>query len=186
MMRFISKILLATGLAVSVAGCSNTDNGSNKLSNLFFFNSAEAPDIAKPSTEAIYCPQVDIFEGGAYLPIGRGGQATIIDLARECNVREDGTVLVKVGVAGRVVVSSAGGRTTVPVHFRIKAGSKVVAQRSQNASVSFASSALNGEFAVVQDGLIVPAANIQNFDIEVGLGSGRVRAPVAATENYDQ
>lgn len=185
-MHFISKILLATGFAVSVAGCSNTDNGSNKLSNLFFFNSTEAPDVAKPATEAIYCPQVDIFEGGAYLPIGRGGQATITDLARECNVREDGTVLVKVGVAGRVVVASAGGRTTVPVHFRIKAGSKVIAQRSQSANASIANGALNGEFAVVQEGLVVPAANIQNFDIEVGLGSGRARAPAPATESYDQ
>lgn len=185
-MRFISKILLATGLAVSVAGCSNTDNGSNKLSNLFFFNSTEAPDVAKQSTEAIYCPQVDVFEGGAYMSVGRGGQATITEFARECNVREDGTVLVKVGVAGRVVVSSAGGRTTVPVHFRIKAGSKVVAQRNQSATASFAAGSLNGEFAVVQDGLIVPAANIQNFDIEVGLGSGRARAPAAASENYDQ
>lgn len=186
-MRSLPKVLLATGLALTAAGCGSTDDGSSTLSNMFFFNKAEAPEVAKPPTEAIYCPQVDVYEGGAHISVGRGGQATISDLARECHVSEDGSVLIKVGVAGRVILSAgSGGRYSVPVNIRIKGGDKVVAQRSQSAGVSIAAGQTSGEFAVVQEGLVAPAAFNQNFDIEVGLGRGRAAARPNSADSWSE
>lgn len=185
-MRFVAKTVFLASVALALTACGRTDDGSNKLSNLVFFNSTEAPEITKSSTVAIYCPGVDVIDGGANMTTGRG-QIALTDFARECHVREDGTVLVKVGVAGRVLLSSgSGGRYSAPVRFRIMGpDGKVLLQRNQTASVALGAGQSSGEFAVVQEGLVVPAAFVQNFDIEVGLGSGggsRSRAPVADQE----
>lgn len=193
-MRFRSKAVLAkavlvTGLALTMVACT-TDDGSNTASNLFFFNKTEAPEVAQGATEAIYCPRVNVFEGGAHMPVGGGGQATIADLARECHVREDGSVLVKVGVSGRVVSGGTGGRYSVPVQFRIKAGDTIVNQRALTATAAPSAETPTATFAVVQEGLVVPAAYIQSFGIEVGLGNGRTRAraatPVAEDDGWGQ
>lgn len=174
-MHFLTKSFLAAGMALAVTGCSSSSDApstGSKLSNLFFFNKTEAPDIAKPASEAAYCPPVDVFEGGAHMQTGRG-QITLTDFARECQLREDGSVLVKVGVEGRVLLSAgSGGRYNAPVRFRVVGpDSRILSQKGQSASVSIGSGETSGTFALVQEGLVVPAAFAENFDIEVGLGN---------------
>lgn len=173
-MRFLTKSFLIAGMALAVAGCSSsssTPSSGSKLSNLFFFNKTEAPEVAKPSTEAAYCPAVDVFEGGAHAQSARR-QFTLTDFARECELRPDGSVLVKVGVEGRVLLSAGnGGRYTAPLRFRIVApDNSVLMQKSQTASVALGGGETSGSFALVQEGLVVPAAYAENFDIQVGLG----------------
>ncbi|MEN3930366.1 hypothetical protein WJT86_04725 [Microvirga sp. W0021] len=170
----MKKLIALAGLSLLVAACSSAEEGTNTASNLFFFNKTEAPEVAKPPTETIYCPRVDVYEGGGYTTTNAGGQASIIDTARECHLREDGSVRVKVGVAGRVVLASgSSGRYSVPVHYRIKVGDRVLAQRSQTATALVGSERRSGEFASVQEGFIVPAAHLDTFTIEVGIGGRR-------------
>ncbi len=173
-MKRISRLVFISVFALGLGACA-TDDGSSTVSNMLFFNKPEAPDPSKGPTEALYCPKVDVFEGGAHATVG-GGVATIGDLARECHVLHDGSVVIKVGVSGRVIPNGGGGgRYNVPVQFRIKVGDKVLVQRAQSVTATFVGDDVRGDFAAVQEGLVVPLANNQNFAIEVGLGGGGKR-----------
>lgn len=159
-----------------MAGCSSTANeGGFSFSNLFA-REAEPTVVAAGAQlpYAGYCPSVTVIEGGASLQ-QRSGQVILGQLARECTDAPDGSVIVKVGAEGRVVLGPSGapGRFDVPIRFVVSDGATVYANRVRRTSVTVSAGQPNGFFALVEEGIVIPAgAAARGFDIEVGLGEG--------------
>ncbi|WP_375409515.1 hypothetical protein [uncultured Methylobacterium sp.] len=168
----------ATGGAVAEEG--------NFLSNMFKYGGTTVPPSQPQDLGEVYCPPVDVPEGGAALRSfgGKGGdnaslrnQITLGRIARECNRLQDGSITVKVGVAGQVLLGPAGapGRFEAPLQIAIKYGDKVVVSRSKRIAVAVAPGQAQGLFTVVEDGLIVPPAMTGEYDITVTLGGAQAR-----------
>jgi hypothetical protein len=165
--------ILAAGLAVAPAGAEE----GNIFSNLFKYGGTTVPPSQPKETEAAYCPTVDVAEGGAALRIMGGSnvrtQISIGRVARECARREDGSVVVKVGVEARVLLGPAGapGRFDVPVTIVIKHNEKVVTSRAARTTAVIGPGEAQTLAQVVVDDLSVPPDMAGDYDIEVGLGS---------------
>src|ERR1700712_578111 len=143
-------------LGVLAASGARAEEG-NILSNIFKYGGTTVPPSQAPELEAAYCPPVGVTEGGAALQAmgGQAGNAASIRtqmslgrLARECTRRQDGSVSVKVGVEGRVLLGPAGapGRFDVPLTIVIKYDDKVVTSRSHRTSVTVAPGEAQGFF----------------------------------------
>jgi hypothetical protein len=142
---------------------------------------APAP-VQQAGSVDTYCPAVDVTPGGSAIQAYSGGQVgraealrsqvALGHVARECILQSDGSVLVKVGVEGLALQGAGGaaGRFDVPVHVVVKSGSTVLANRVHRATVAIPNGDTQGSFAVVEDGIVVPASAAQDFAIEVGLG----------------
>ncbi|HEX2509476.1 MAG TPA: hypothetical protein VHK66_03060 [Microvirga sp.] len=133
------------------------------------------PEMTAEETD-VHCPPVEVAGGGSVIQSG-GGEGpprsviTLGRLARECKGRRDGTTVVNVGVEGRAVLGGNGpSRFDVPVRIVIKRQGSVVASRVLRASIVVPAGNSHGSFAIVGEGLVVPAADASDFDIEVGLG----------------
>lgn len=165
--------LLVGGLLL--AGCSSSTGDSGfSVTSIFARESAPAAAAAASSLQfAGYCPSVTVLEGGSALQL-RSSQVVLGQLARECSEGPDGSTILKIGAEGRVILGAAGGgRFDVPVRFVVSDGATVYASRVRRAAVSINPGDANGFFAVVEEGIVVPAsANVRGFDIEVGLGDG--------------
>src|ERR1700730_4310338 len=120
-------LLLLLG-AATLAGCSSitgagsSDDATPLGSRVMSFFSGAKPGVTQPasptpSAPEVECPGVDIRAGASTLNIAvRPDQATAGDLryqlsfgqtARECRV-QDGTMSIKVGVQGRVILGPFG------------------------------------------------------------------------------
>ncbi len=166
-----------------LAGCNATSVRDSVLSGRFGA-AAGGPDGPKVEAAA-YCPPVDVAEGGAAIRAQAGEsvryQIALGDLARECTPQADGSVLVRVGVEGRALLGAGGGggRVDAPVRVQIKQGSTVLATRARRVAVAIPSGSLQGAFAVVEEGFVVPPQYAESYEIEVALagapGPGRAR-----------
>jgi hypothetical protein len=186
------RVIGAACAMALLAGCTTTagreDGGGNVLSNLFFYGGTTVPPAAAAVREEIECPSVDVAPGGAAIQVGGGGgqyealrhQISIGTVARECTVADDGSVRVRVGVQGRVLIGPAGGsggRFDAPVSVVVRSGSRVFAQRARRVPVTIPSGDTQGSFAVVEDGIVVPASVGENFEIVVALGGSPAAQP---------
>jgi hypothetical protein len=180
---------VAAGLvAFSLASPSHASGGGNFLRNLFY--GGAPPPSAPDALPEVDCPAVTIAEGGAALRSYTGGrtgapealrnQLSIVNVARECVGRRDGSIVVKVGVEGQALIGPAGssGQLEAPVRIVLKRGERVLANRARRATVAVPPGQMHGSFVVVEEGFVVPP-NTGDFDIEVALGgSGPVeRSP---------
>ncbi len=179
------------GLALvmlGLAGCSTSgDSSSPGLGEMLLTGGVTRPPPQQVALEDVYCPPVSIVDGGSAIQVYAGGRAgdasalrsqvSISNLARECQGQPDGSTLVKVGVEGRALLGVGGGagRFNVPVQIVVKGGSGVIANRSRQTSVAIPSGDTQASFAVIEGGILVPAAYANTFEIEVGLG-GRASA----------
>ncbi|KAA2234111.1 hypothetical protein [Salinarimonas soli] len=189
------RAVVALGVVAGLAGCTSSgssggSSGGNVLSNLFFYGGTTVPPAAAANAAEFDCPAIDVFEGGAALQSYAGGrtgdyeglrhQISLGNLARECTVQADGSVLVRVGVEGRVLMGPAGGtggRFDAPVRIVVRSGSQVLAQRARRVPVSVPSGDTQGTFTVVEEGIVVPARIGENFEILVGLGGASAAEP---------
>lgn len=174
------------GVCLMVAGCNSTATSGSMTSGLeaLLYGGSVPPSGPGLASEFV-CPRVTIAPGGAAINTYAGGggpetlrtQLSIVNVARECNRRPDGSVVVKVGVEGRALVGPGGGsgRLEAPVRFAIKRGEQVVASASRRASVALTAGQAQGTFLVVEEGLVAPASLQGDFDIEVGLGGSAER-----------
>ena len=165
----------------ALAGCSAPGEGGSTIGNMLTFAGPTVPPPVTAQIEDVYCPQVEIAEGGSTMRSYSGGrvgdaaglrsQIAIAELARECVGQPDGTTLVKVGVEGRALLGAGGGagRYDVPVRIVVKRGDRVIANRLRRTAVSIAAGQAQASFAVVEEGIVVPAADATSFDIEVAL-----------------
>lgn len=195
----LSATLAASGLGIG--GAAAAEEG-NFFTNMLKYGGTTVPPSQPADTDPPYCPTVAVPEGGAALQSygGRAGdgsslrhQVTIGRLARECAKLQDGSVSVKVGVEGQVLLGPVGkpGRFDAPVSILIKAGDKVLTSRVHRVAVTVAPGSAQGLFSFVEDNFIVPAAQAGNYDIEVRLGAApqktapRKRKPAVAATSED-
>jgi hypothetical protein len=173
--------MAAAGLLV-LTGCGGSSGGGMSLGDMLLSGGISPPKTQQAAMSDTYCPAVSVTEGGAAIQAYSGGrvgdaealrsQVALGQLARECALQPDGSVLVKVGVEGRALQGAGGsaGRFDVPVHIIVKKGSTVLAERVRRTAVAIPAGDTQGSFALVEDGIVVPASASQDFDIEVGLG----------------
>ncbi|WP_244622949.1 hypothetical protein [Microvirga brassicacearum] len=166
----------------ALAGCGAPGAGGSSLGNALLFAGPTVPPPAKTAIEDVYCPSVEIAEGGSSIQAFAGGrvgeqgalrsQIALGQIARECVGNPDGSTIVKIGVEGRALLGAGGspGRYDVPVHIAVKSGSTVIANRSRRLSVTIPPGESQGTFSVVEEGILVPARDASSFEIEVGLG----------------
>jgi hypothetical protein len=195
--------LLAVLGASMLCACSSTDDffggrppppspgSSSSFGDRFrsmFGSSKEAPSTAtmtpSPGTTEVDCPRVDIRQGASTLmtnaPNSEGAmslryQATFGRTARECIV-QGGTLSIKLGVQGRVILGPAGdaGETTVPLRVAlVKEGiePKTVWSKLYTVSVSVPPGQLNVPFTHVVEDMAVPmpsGSDLDSYVIYVG------------------
>ncbi|MFH6781188.1 MULTISPECIES: hypothetical protein [Methylobacterium] len=177
-----ARCLLSLAAAAMLAGpalaqsAAPQDEG-NPLVNIFKYGGTTKPPEAPPSLDDVYCPTIDVAEGGSSLQTMAGGtvrtQIRLGQLSRSCRPAEGGSTLVTVGVQGMVLLGPGGapGRFTAPVTVTLKSGSQVIGRRSRQAVAAIPAGQASGSFTVVEEGFVVPAAQAKDFEIEVGLGS---------------
>lgn len=182
----VAKASLALAvLGVSaLAGCAGSGEGMGLGEMLLTGGATQAPVQVRPLDD-VYCPPVTIAEGGSAIQAysaGRAGdssslrsQVSISNLARECVGQPDGSTLVKVGVEARALLGVGGtaGRYNVPVNIVVKDGSTVIANRSRNATAAIPTGSTQASVTIVEDGIVVPPARVNTFEIEVALGGRR-------------
>jgi hypothetical protein len=182
------------GLALAVlgltalAGCGAPGEGGSTMSNMVLFAGTTVPAPVPRQTEDVYCPIIEVSEGGSAIQAYSGGavgdatrlrsQIALGELARECLGQPDGSTLVRVGVEGRALLGAGGsaGRYDVPVHIVVKRGSTIIANRTRRVAVAIPAGQTQGGFSVVEDSILVSPGDAKSFEIEVGLGgrtSGR-------------
>ncbi|MFL5074520.1 MAG: hypothetical protein ACJ8DS_04640 [Microvirga sp.] len=179
--RLSPAVLCAAALAL--AGPAAAQGIGDTLSNLFKFGGTTVPKEAPRQTGDAYCPSVGLIEGSAAIraynnnrvgdPSALRHQISLNQFARECDEQPDGSILVKVGVEGRVLLGPAGaaGRFDAPVTFVIKRGDSILATRTQRVSIAVPAGDTQASFVTVQDGLVVPA-KAGEYEIDVGLVAG--------------
>lgn len=178
--------LAAAVLSVSaLAGCAGSGESMGIGEMLLTGGATPAPVQVRPMDD-VYCPPVNVADGGSAIQVYAGGRAgdasalrsqvAISNLARECIGQPDGSTLVKVGVEARALlgVGGAAGRYNVPVNIVVKDGSSVLANRSRTTVAAIPAGGTQTTVTVVEEGIVVPPASANTFQIEVALG-GRGR-----------
>ncbi|MBB4040153.1 hypothetical protein GGR34_001804 [Microvirga flocculans] len=174
--------LAALGLTALTACGAPGEGGFGVGDMLLTAGTTQAPPQAAEIRD-VYCPTVDVVDGGAALQVRGGGegasirsQVSLSDVARECIGQTDGSTVVKVGVEARALLGVGGsaGRYDVPVQIVVRDGSTVFANRSRRAAAAIPAGQTQTTVSVIEDGIVVPAASANSFKIEVGLGG---RAP---------
>jgi hypothetical protein len=184
-----SRLVLLASSVLVLSACSTPPSlqkfipsfGSSSTPSPVVSQSASQPTIA-PAPEDSYCPRVSILADSSSLRSfgGRTGdgaalrhQISIGDLARECQAKPDGSIVVKVGVEARVLLGPAGGsggRYDAPVQILVKSGNSTLVNRSRRLPILVASGETFGSATLVEEGILVPASAARDFEIEVGLG----------------
>ncbi len=182
----LGLILALAGLAAPAqAQSAAPQDEGNPLINIFKYGGTTKPPEAPPSPDDVYCPIIDVAEGGSSLQTMAGGtvrtQIRLGQLSRSCQPGPNGGTIVSIGVQGVVLLGPGGapGRFNAPVTITVKNGTQIIARRSRQASTTIPTGQASGSFTVVEDGIAVPANLARDFEIEVGLGAAPkpARAP---------
>jgi hypothetical protein len=196
-------VLAAAGV---VAGCSSTSDilSSTGLSRYFGNSGSTTTTSASgdPTVQQdIECPTVEYRVGAASLSLTAPGEQTTSSVryllsfsqtARECFVSA-GTMTMKVGVEGRVVVGAAGGpgNVAVPIRFAVvKEGPepKTIVTKLQQTQVTVPPEAGNVPFISIVDDIVFPIPpgdEIDAYVVYVGFdpqGAPRVPAKKGPTK----
>ena len=183
--------LLVGGLLV--AGCSSASTLESSDSPTFssrvssFFSSPPKDGVTRtatgePAAAEIECPGVDIRQGASTLSITvpKTGQATAGDLryqlsfgqiARECIV-QPGTMTIKIGVQGRIIVGPAGGPGQVDIPLRyavVREGPepRTIVTRFKRTQVTVGPNDANLPFTDIDDGLTFPMPSLAELEAYV-------------------
>lgn len=168
------------GLTV-LAACSSAGQGSIGVGEMLLTGGMTRPPPQAAVNRDVYCPSIEVFDGGSVLQVRGGGEAgsvrsqlTLGEIARECTGQTDGSTLVRVGVEARALLGVGGsaGRYDIPVHIVVKDGSTVLANRTRRVAAAIPAGQTQATVSVIEEGIVVPAANANSFEIEVGLGTG--------------
>ena len=164
--------LAALGLT-ALAGCGAPGEDGASLGNMVLFAGTTVPPARPAEIEDVYCPPITVASGSSSIQAG-SGQIIIGQMARECVGQPDGTTLVRIGIEGRALLTagSGGGRYSAPVRIVAKRGSTVFANRSRTVGVAIPAGDTQGTFSIIEENIVIPAAEANTFEIEVGLGSG--------------
>jgi hypothetical protein len=180
-------------VAALVAACSSassvvdnyevTPSWSSRISSLF---SGATPGVSQPKSPTpaapdVPCPGVDIRTGASTMNIAvKSDQATAGDLryqlsfgqtARECRV-QDGTMFIKVGVQGRVILGPFGtpGSVDIPLRYAVvREGPepKVVITKFKRTGATIPAGETHVQFIDVEEGLSFPLPPTKDLDAYV-------------------
>ncbi|MBJ6124280.1 hypothetical protein [Microvirga splendida] len=168
----------------ALAGCGAPGEGGFGMGDMLLTAGATQTPAQAAETRDVYCPTVDVADGGAVIQVRGSGEAgairsqiTLGDLARECIGQPDGSTLVRVGVEARALLGVGGspGRYDVPVQIVVKDGSTVFASRSRRVAAAIPAGQTQTTVSIVEEGILIPAASVNSFEIEVGLGAAAGR-----------
>jgi len=133
----------------ALAGCGAPGEGGFGVGDMLLTAGTTQPPAQSAAIGDVYCPTVDVTDGGAALQVRGGGEAgsvrsqiTLGEVARECIGQPD--------------------------------GSTVFANRSRRVAAAIPAGQTQTTVSIIEDGIVVPAAYANSFEIEVGLGG---RAP---------
>ncbi|MBM6592660.1 hypothetical protein [Microvirga pudoricolor] len=182
--RAVTGLGLVGLLALGGCGGGAPGEEGSTLSNMVLFAGPTVPPPMTRQTEDVYCPRVQIPDGGAAIQAYSGGrvgdasglrsQISLGELARECTGNADGTTSVKVGVEVLALLGAGGGagRYDAPVNIVVKRGDQVIASRPRRVAIAIPSGETQGRATIVEENIVVSAADATNFSIDVGLGAG--------------
>jgi len=185
--------------AALVSGCSSAssvvDNYETAPSpswgtRISSFFSGAAPGVSQPKSKTpsapeVACPGVDVRAGASTMNIAvKSDQATAGDLryqlsfgqtARECRV-QDGTMIIKVGVQGRVILGPFGapGSVDIPLRYAVvREGPdpKMIVTKFKRSGATIPAGQTHVQFIDIEDGLsfpLPPAAELEAYVVYVG------------------
>lgn len=175
------RAVVALASAAALSGCSwassigsseNSPSLGSRFANLF---SSAKPGVTQPASPTpsapdVECPGVDIRTGASTLEVAaKTDQPTAGDLryqlsfgqtARECLVQA-GTMSIKVGVQGRIILGPMGspGKIDVPLRYAVvREGPepRTIATKFKRVSVIVAPDQTHVQFVDVEEGLSFP------------------------------
>jgi|SRR5262245_61940776 len=178
----LAGLLPAGCSSASSVGSADSSFGS-RFTSLF---SRATPGVTQPASPTpsapdVACPGVDIRTGASTLNIAaKSGPATAGDLryqlsfrqtARECSV-QDGTMAIKVGVEGRVILGPMGGPGIVDVPLRyavVQEGPqpKTIVTKFKRLPVTVAGDQAHVQFTDIEEGLAFPVPQGTDLDAYV-------------------
>jgi hypothetical protein len=212
-LRFI-RIAPVPALTLLVAACSSAGTGasdsSSSFSNLFRASSpdhAAAIAAAAPAAAAApggakaleVCPNVELRQGAATLTVNNNAkdpsamqlryQVSVMQMARECSLAA-GTLTIRVGVQGRIVLGPAGthGKLEIPLRYAVVDEGpepKMVYTKLYKFPVTIPEGAPNVSFTHIEETIAIPMPAMPVFDryvIYVGfdvIGATQERKPAA-------
>jgi hypothetical protein len=185
----LGSLLLAgcSSITGSSSGEPESPSVTSRMSSFFSSSSAPKDGVTRTATGApaspdIECPGVDIRAGASTLGItaAKTNQPTAGDLryqlsfnqtARECIV-QPGTMTIKVGVQGRVVLGPAGGPGQVDIPLRyavVREGPepRTIVTRFKRVQATVGPSDLNIPFTDIDDGLTFPMPSLTELEAYV-------------------
>jgi len=153
---------------------------SDRFTGFFSSSSAKAPQPVAGAPPTVNCPALEIREGASTLSVGpRGENATMslkyqgsfVRVARECAVA-GGSMTIRIGIQGRVIIGPAGGPGQIDVPIRI-----AVVQEKPGGSVPVFTK-------LIRIPVTIPAQGDATFSqIEEGVNFP-MPTPVTALEDY--
>ncbi len=190
----VASALLALAGCGTMGGPQSPDApaaNTSTLASLLTFHTTSPPPLA-PQPEKpkdIICPHIEIPDGAADVRVGGSGnsgvnyQYSIDHVARQCDL-ENGSIAIKVGVQGRVLLGPAGrpGNFTVPVRFAIRRESdqKAAATDFEKVGVSIAGDHTQAAFTAISQPMLIPnhgETEDQDFTVLVGFDQGHPAKP---------
>lgn len=130
-----------------------------------------------------YCPNVVLRDGTAFFnSYAKGGQddpakllnqSAITDVTRSCT-RADGTMTIKVGVAGKVVVGPAGSAGTVnmPIRIAVVRNGEVLYSQLHKNVVQVADASTATQFVFTVPNVAIPVPTARDVQIFAGFDEG--------------
>ena len=192
--------LLLIGAGLMLGGCAateklmpSTDNGGSVFGNLLAFGTTKpGPVPAGAAHDApLQCPAIEVLDGTAAYRTYTGAdqsngsvryQFSMGDVARDCT-HSGGQILLKVGVAGRVLLGPAGtpGSFTVPVRIAVRRESDQTAAVTKlyDVPATIAAGQDATDFQLVSDPIAVPFVTSQadgDYTILVGFDAAKPAA----------
>jgi hypothetical protein len=179
---------LAAGCSSNLIGSSPSGNDSSfkdRMNALFFGASSKtdgsAPLAATPSAD-LDCPGIDIRTGAATYSVGPPGtadvtpttlryQADIAKTARECSIAA-GSMTIKVGVQGRVILGPTGGPGEIDVPMRLAlvqegVEPKTIWTKFYRVPVTVPSGETNVPFVQIEENMTFPVPKQAELDAYV-------------------
>lgn len=185
--RFFAGLALC-GFMLAAAGCQSGDSGILNVGK----GKVKMGDLSPPpkSDEKVnqsdllaYCPKVTLRDGTAYFnTYAKGGQgdaakivyqASISDVTRDCS-RANGTLAMKVAVAGKVVPGPLGtaGAITMPIRIVVVHGADVLYSQLHQYKVQISDTSAATQFVFNDPNVSVPEPTGKDYQVFAGYDEG--------------
>jgi len=183
-----ASILLAGGCSAGKRGNFDAPDtaGSSKLAELLGLSKHPAAETGGAQSQQVTCPEIVVLEGTAVARFYAGSppsstnlrvQYSIEDTARECSIRDDKLVL-KIGIAGKVLLGPAGtpGGFSVPVRVAVVRNSdqSPVVSKLYHAAATITAKRTEESFTIISEPISVPFVHDHaegDYSIKVGIDS---------------